>query len=203
MRLVSAALLVALLCAGCSRENEATSVPLGKGSAIFAGGCFWPMTLYFERLPGVETVVAGVTGGSRRSFTEAEFVRGETGHVEAVQVIFDPSRTSYRQLVDRYWRMIDPTDQQGQFCDRGPTYAPAVFASAEQWAVAEESRQTAAAKIGLDRFNTPVRPAGRFYAASIEHQGFARLNPGAYARYAAGCGRDRALRDLWGETEAP
>lgn len=202
-RLLLVVMAMAFLVIACARSDGLTPLEppkdASKETAIFAGGCFWPMTEKFESLTGVVEVIAGVTGGHTSAFTEDQFARGETGHVEAVRVTYDPAKISYRELVDDYWRMIDPTDDLGQFCDRGPIYAPGVFATTTQLPIAEASRRAAAEKLGVDRFRTPIRAAGPFYAAGLEHQGFARKNPDLYRRYATGCGRDVRLKQLWGQ----
>jgi peptide-methionine (S)-S-oxide reductase len=150
-------------------------------------------------MPGVVSAVSGFAGGSRAAPTYEQVVRGGTGHLEAVQVTFDPARISYRQLVDRFWMTIDPTDPDGQFCDQGPSYATAVFATPAQKPVAEASRRAAAARIGAVRFVTPVRDAARFWPAEASHQDFARLNPVRYAGYSRFCGRTARLRAVWGD----
>lgn len=167
--------------------------------AVFAGGCFWSVEANFEQMPGVVAAVSGFAGGRVANPTYDQVVRGGTGHLESVQVTFDPARISYRQLVDRFWRTIDPTDPDGQFCDQGAAYATAVFASAAQKPAAEASRRAAAARIGVNRFVTPVRDAVRFWPAEAYHQDFARLNPVRYAGYSRFCGRSARLRAVWGE----
>jgi methionine-S-sulfoxide reductase len=167
--------------------------------AVFAGGCFWSVEANFEQMPGVVAAVSGFAGGRVANPTYDQVVRGGTGHLESVRVTFDPARISYRQLVDRFWRTIDPTDPDGQFCDQGAAYATAVFASAAQKPAAEASRRAAAARIGANRFVTPVRDAVRFWPAEAYHQDFARLNPVRYAGYSRFCGRSARLRAVWGE----
>lgn len=167
--------------------------------AVFAGGCFWSVEANFEQMPGVVSAVSGFAGGRVANPTYDQVVRGGTGHLESVQVTFDPDRISYRQLVDRFWRTIDPTDPDGQFCDQGVAYATAVFASAAQKPAAEASRRAAAARIGANRFVTPVGDAVRFWPAEAYHQDFARLNPVRYAGYSRFCGRSARLRAVWGE----
>jgi peptide-methionine (S)-S-oxide reductase len=166
--------------------------------AVFAGGCFWSVEANFERMPGVVSAVSGFAGGRVANPTYDEVVRGGTGHLEAVQVTYDPARISYRQLVDRFWRTIDPTDPDGQFCDQGAPYATAVFATTAQRPAAEASRAAAAATIGERRFVTPVRNAVRFWPAEAYHQDFARLNPVRYGGYTRFCGREARLRAVWG-----
>ena len=166
--------------------------------AVFAGGCFWSTEHNFEAMPGVVSAVSGFAGGRVANPTYEQVVGGGTGHLEAVQVTFDPARISYRQLVDRFWRTIDPTDARGQFCDRGAPYGTAVFASAAQKPTAEASRRVAVAVIGADRFVTPVRDAARFWPAEAYHQDFARRNPVRYGGYSRFCGREARLRAVWG-----
>lgn len=202
--------LILLAIAACSPGDPAESAPSPPAAApqvrdsgrrevaVFAGGCFWSTEANFEHMPGVVSAVSGFAGGSGSAPTYAQVVRGGTGHLEAVQVTFDPARITYRQLVDRFWLTIDPTDPDGQFCDQGPSYATAVFATAAQKPAAEASRRAAAARIGAARFVTPVRDAARFWPAEAYHQDFARLNPERYAGYTRFCGRAARLRAVWG-----
>jgi peptide-methionine (S)-S-oxide reductase len=207
-------LATVLSIAACSQgETPAAAAPASAGSAqasgqtardsgrrevaVFAGGCFWSVESNMEHIPGVVSAVSGYAGGTSPSPTY-EAVEAGNGYVEAVQVTFDPARISYRQLVDRFWRTIDPTDPRGQFCDTGPAYGTAVFATAPQKPTADASRQAASAVIGARRFTTPVRNAGRFWPAEAYHQDFARLNPVRYAGYSRFCGRAARLRAIWG-----
>lgn len=195
------AVLIAVL-AGCS--DAATQAPgraapeRGLETAVFAGGCFWCTEADFEAMDGVVEAVSGYAGGRVANPSYRQVVAGGTGHLEAVRVTYDPRRVSYRQLVDRFWRTIDPTDVGGQFCDRGPSYAPAVFATEAQRPDAEASRAAAAAVIGEARFRAPVRPAARFWPAEAEHQDFHRAQPLRYRLYRQGCRRDARLRAVWG-----
>lgn len=200
------ACLIILVLAACSPGAPAESASPGAQSrdsalrevAVFAGGCFWSVEANFESMPGVVAAVSGFAGGRVARPTYDQVVRGGTGHLESVQVTFDPARISYRQLVDRFWLTIDPTDAEGQFCDRGPAYATAVFASPAQKPAAEASRRAAVARIGAARFVTPVRDTARFWPAEAYHQDFARLNPVRYAGYSRFCGRSARLRAVWG-----
>lgn len=199
----SLAVLVLAACSPGAPAEGAPSNPQAADSgrrevAVFAGGCFWSVEANFEAMPGVVGAVSGFAGGQVANPTYDQVVRGGTGHLEAVQVTFDPARISYRQLVDRFWRTIDPTDPDGQFCDQGATYATAVFASASQRPAAEASRRAAAAEIGATRFVTPVRDTARFWTAEAYHQDFARLNPVRYGGYSRFCGRAARLRAVWG-----
>jgi peptide methionine sulfoxide reductase msrA/msrB len=167
--------------------------------ATFAGGCFWCMTPPFEKLSGVTSVVSGYTGGSGPNPTYGDYAA--KGHIEAVQITYDPSRISYPALLDVFWRQIDPTDGGGQFCDRGPQYRSAIFyENAEQKRVAEESKE-ALGKTG--RFQKPIATelikASVFYPAEEYHQDYYRKNPIRYKFYRTGCGRDRTLEKVWGK----
>jgi peptide-methionine (S)-S-oxide reductase len=198
-------LAVAVAAAGCG-PSEASGLLPSEGDqdsgrrevALFAGGCFWSVEATFEAVPGVVAAVSGFAGGRTANPTYDQVVRGGTGHLEAVQVTFDPARITYRQLVDRFWRTIDPTDPDGQFCDQGASYRTAVFATAAQKPIAEASRRAAVAVIGAQRFVTPVRDTARFWAAGDEHQDFARRNPVRYGGYSRFCGRSARLRAVWG-----
>lgn len=202
--------LVVLGLAACSPGEPAASAPATgqagdsgrRETAVFAGGCFWSVEANFEAIPGVVEAVSGFAGGSTARPTYEQVVRGRTGHLEAVQVTFDPARISYRQLVDRFWLTIDPTDPDGQFCDQGPSYATAVFAAPSQKPAAEASRRAAAARLGAARFATPVLDAARFWPADASHQDFARRNPVRYAGYSRFCGRAARLRAVWGDAAA-
>lgn len=201
--LFSLVILSLVACSPAAPAESASPGPQARDSgrrevAVFAGGCFWSVESNFEQMPGVVAAVSGFAGGRVANPTYDQVVRGGTGHLEAVQVTFDPARITYRQLVDRFWRTIDPTDPDGQFCDQGASYATAVFASAAQRPAAEASRREAAALIGAGRFVTPVRDAARFWPAEAYHQDFARLNPGRYAGYSRFCGRAARLRAVWG-----
>lgn len=195
-------LIIALLVliAACSPAPPAPAGPPPPGSqtAVFAGGCFWSTEKAFENVRGVSSVVSGFAGGTVQNPTYAQVVRGGTGHREVVQITFDPRVVSYRALVDRFWRTIDPTDAGGVFCDQGPTYRTAVFATAEQRPVAEASRAAAERALGRT-FVTPVLPAARFWPAGPEHQDYATRNPARYEAYRVGCRRTPALRRVWGD----
>ena len=188
-------ILVSLVaCSPGDPAEGATSGPQARDSgrretAVFAGGCFWSVEANFERIPGVVAAVSGFAGGTTANPSYEQVVQGGTGHVEAVQVTFDPARISYRQLVDRFWLTIE----------QGPSYATAVFATPRQKAAAEASRRAAAARLGADRFVTPVRDAGRFWPAEAYHQDFARRNPVRYGGYSRFCHRAERLRAVWGD----
>jgi peptide-methionine (S)-S-oxide reductase len=198
---IAACLLPASL---ASADNAGRPLRVGDSGrrevAVFAGGCFWSTEANFEHIPGVVSAVSGFAGGSVANPSYEQVVGGGTGHVEAVQVTFDPARISYRQLVDRFWRTIDPTDPGGQFCDRGPSYATAVFSTAAQRPTALASRQAATTALGSRRFVTPVRDSARFWPAEAYHQDFARRNPVRYGGYSRFCGRAARLAQVWGSS---
>jgi peptide-methionine (S)-S-oxide reductase len=168
-------------------------------TAIFAGGCFWTMEHGLEDIPGVVSAVSGYTGGREPHPTYEEVSAERTGHVEAVLVTYDPSRISYAQLVDRYWRLIDPTDNGGQACDRGPSYHAAVFVnSPEQRRIAEASRAAIDSGPRRGHIVTPIRDAMPFWPAEEYHQHFTHKDPVHYQAYRIGCGRDQILKQIWG-----
>jgi len=180
-------------------------LPANAQAATFAGGCFWCTESDFRRVPGVLAVVSGYTGGDRAHPTYREVCAGQTGHAEAVQVFYDPDQVSYATLLERFWRMIDPTDPGGQFVDRGSQYRTAVFYhDAEQKHTAEQSL---AALNKSSRFARPVVttivPLTEFYPAEDYHQNFYRKNPGRYTSYRSHSGRDRFLERIWRDVPAP
>jgi len=178
-------------------------------AATFAGGCFWCLEADAQRLPGVLAATSGYTGGTVPDPTYEDVCGGATGHLEAVELRFDPALADYRALVDWFLRRIDPYNPEGQFCDMGPQYRTAVF-----FHNADQQRDAQAAIDALEAappasvlgrsVATRVLPAGPFYAAEARHQGYSRSNPRRYQLYRMGCGRDATLARLWGRqaTEA-
>ena len=172
-----------------------------EAKATFAGGCFWCMEPPYDELDGVISTVSGYSGGDVEDPTYQEVVRGNTGHLEVMQVTYDPSVVSYAELLDVFWVNIDPVDGGGQFCDRGEQYTTAIFYhNAEQRRLAEESRQEIAESndFGMRRIQTDIRPLEEFYPAEEYHQDYYRKNPLRYKLYRTGCGRDQRLEELWG-----
>jgi peptide-methionine (S)-S-oxide reductase len=167
--------------------------------AIFAGGCFWCVEADFDHVPGVLETVSGYTGGAVMNPTYKMVSRQNTGHIEAVQITFDPLIVTYEQLVSILWRTIDPTDAGGQFCDRGEPYETAVFALDDgQRAIAERSRAEAAAELGQP-IVTPVLLATTFWPAEEYHQDYHTKSAISYKLYRWRCGRDQRIRELWGD----
>jgi peptide-methionine (S)-S-oxide reductase len=170
--------------------------------ATFAGGCFWCMEPPFEKIPGVASVTSGYTGGEKVDPTYEEVSAGRTGHAEAVEILYDPAKVTYPQLLDVFWHNVDPTQADGQFCDHGRQYRTAIYThDAEQKRLAEESKQQVLAKLQKPVV-TEIVPAARFYPAEEYHQDFYKRNPVRYYTYRAGCGRDRRLKELWGADAA-
>jgi len=169
--------------------------------AVFAGGCFWCLEPPFAALEGVRAVISGYTGGDTERPTYEEVASGRSGHVEAVQVVYDPALVSYERLLEVFWRQIDPTDAGGQFVDRGPQYRAAIFyGNEEERRLAEASRERLATS---GRFAGPIvteiLPAGPFHPAEDYHQGFWRRSPQRYKYYRWGSGRDDFLDRAWGK----
>ncbi len=201
--------LVFILALGC-RSPETSAIegktPMTKESAhtkvaTFAGGCFWCTESDFEKVPGVLRVISGYTGGRKENPTYEEVSSGRTGHFEAVQVHYDPEKVTYEQLLEVFWRHIDPTDGGGQFVDRGPQYRSAVFYhDEEQKRIAEKSRD-ALARSG--KFTKPVAteilPLTTFYEAEDYHQDYYKKSPLRYRFYRSNSGRDQFLKKTWGD----
>jgi peptide-methionine (S)-S-oxide reductase len=198
-----------LLMIACSIMPQAAagSEPAGKAAAgrlekaTFAGGCFWCMEAPFDKLPGVASVTSGYTGGTLKNPTYEQVSAGGTGHAESVQIVYDPARISYTKLLDIYWHNIDPTVRDQQFCDHGHQYRSAIFYEND-----EQRRLALASRAALEKSKpfkenivTEIVPAGTFYPAEEYHQHYYRKNPIRYHYYRSSCGRDRRLKELWGD----
>jgi len=181
---------------------QATSSADNLKHAYFAGGCFWCVEADFEKLDGVIEAISGYTGGRTENPTYTSVTRYETGHYEAVKVSYDASVVSYTELLDYFWRHIDPTDPNGQFCDKGSSYRTAVFADESQLAIAEKSKNDIAVSKPFDGpVTTEILPLGHFTIAEEYHQDFYKKKPVHYARYRNGCRRDARLKQLWGDSK--
>jgi peptide-methionine (S)-S-oxide reductase len=179
-------------------DSTDQDTPPRRHTATFAGGCFWCMVEPFETLDGVREVTSGYIGGETPNPTYKEVTAGKTGHFEAVQIIFDPDTVTYQELLDLFWRNIDPTDDTGQFCDKGPQYRSAIFAhSAEQKELARTSKEQIG-ELLEQTVKTEVLDASVFYPAEAYHQRYYKRNPKRYRYYRWRCGRDSRLRELWG-----
>jgi peptide methionine sulfoxide reductase msrA/msrB len=186
--------------------NKNMDQPMAKTAehtktAVFAGGCFWCTEADFEKVNGVIDAISGYTGGHVKNPTYEQVSAGGTGHVEAVEVIYDPDKVTYRQLLDVFWHHVDPTDAGGQFVDRGSQYRSVIFyANDEQRRLAEESKKEIHANGPFHRpIVTRILPLGPFYKAEEYHQNYYKKNPLRYRWYRSGSGRDRFLASTWGK----
>jgi len=187
------------------KKTEKPTMEMSKNTmtAVFAGGCFWCTESDFEKVDGVLEVVSGYTGGHDDSPTYEKVSAGQTGHIEAVQVRYDPSRITYKQLLDVFWRHVDPTDPGGQFVDRGSQYRSAIFyANEKERQLAEETKERLASS---GKFNKPIAtdiiPLGAFYPAEDYHQDYYKKNPIRYHWYRSGSGRNRFLEETWADAK--
>ena len=169
--------------------------------ATLAGGCFWCMQPVYDKLAGVVSTTVGYTGGRRPNPTYEEVSTGETGHLEAIEVVYDPSKISYSQLLEAFWKSIDPTNDAGQFADLGPQYRTAIFYHGE-----EQRKLALASKEELEKsgkFGQPVitslLPVSKFYKAEEYHQKYYLKNAGHYYLYKKGSGREGFLEKMWGK----
>ena len=171
-----------------------------RAVAIFAGGCFWCMEPPFDKLDGVLATTSGYIGGTKADPTYEQVTSGRTGHYEALQVEYDPARVSYQQLLDVFWRNIEPLDASAQVCDKVPQYRSGIFALDDSQRAAAEASKAALEKSGKlpGRIVTEILPAAKFYPAEAYHQDYYRKNSASYTYYRWSCGRDRRLEKLWG-----
>jgi len=182
------------------------ATPTGAGEkdaeyATFAAGCFWCIEADFEKVEGVLSVISGYTGGTKANPSYKEVSSGKTGHTEAVRVVYDPEVISYQELLAVFWRNVDPTVSDRQFCDIGEQYRAGIFYHDEsQRVAAEQSRaEIERTKPFADPVVTEITAANAFYPAEAYHQDYAKKNPIRYLYYRKSCGRDRRLSELWGE----
>ncbi len=171
-------------------------------TATFAGGCFWCMEKPFDELEGVVSTTSGYTGGTKENPSYEEVSAGGTGHVESVEVVYDPAQVSYEKLLDVFWKNVDPVDNRGQFCDKGSQYRAKIFAHDDQQRqLAEASKQQLSrqAKFRNTPIATEVEPAQAFYPAEDYHQDYYLKHPVRYNFYRTACGRDKRLGEVWGK----
>ncbi len=198
--------LVILLLAGlalCSTSSLAaeavTTKPPSTATAIFAGGCFWCLEADFEKLPGVIGAESGYTAGRLSHPTYEQVSAGGTRHTEAVRVSYDPRKVSYQNLVDYFWRHIDPTAKDKQFCDSGNQYRSGIYwQNATEQKIAENSRDALLASGKFKEIHTEIVAATAFYPAEEYHQNYYKKNPLRYSYYRSACGRDQRVEQLWG-----
>jgi peptide-methionine (S)-S-oxide reductase len=171
--------------------------------ATFAGGCFWCVQHDFDQVDGVVSTTAGYTGGTKVNPTYEEVSSGTTGHVESVQVVYDPGKVRYEDLLDFYFHNIDPTRDDGQFCDGGKQYRPVIFYhDAEQKQLAQKYKQNLIDSRKFPDVKVEILPAQTFYPAEEYHQEYYHKNPVRYKYYRYNCGRDKRLKLLWGKDQS-
>jgi peptide-methionine (S)-S-oxide reductase len=179
--------------------EPAAKVKTATATAVFAGGCFWCMEPPYDKLPGVVATTSGYSGGKKENPTYEQVSAGGTGHIEVVQVTYDPKQVSYEKLLEVFWYNVDPLDKGGQFCDRGSTYSTAIFYQNEdQKKLVDQSKVEIEKKLGKPVV-TAIRPAETFYPAEDYHQDYYKKNPLRYKYYRHSCGRDQRLEQLWGK----
>ncbi len=199
LRRVSALSLLSIATLSFAQTNTSTASTATEKST-FAGGCFWCVESDFDKVPGVLSTTSGYTGGQTANPSYEQVSAHTTGHAEALQVVYDPAKVSYKQLLDYFWRHIDPTVKDQQFCDHGTPYRTAIFAhNADQLKIAQASR---AALEKTKPFKAPIVTeivlASTFYPAEAYHQDYYQKNPLRYKYYRASCGRDARVQQLWG-----
>lgn len=170
-------------------------------TAILAGGCFWCVESDFDHVPGVLETTSGYIGGKTPNPTYKIVSAGGSGYLEAVEIVFDPDKISYAKLLDIFWRSVDPTDDGGQFCDRGESYKTAIFVTSDAQKSTAEKSKAALNASGLlkNPVVTPIRTATKFYPSEDYHQNYAEINPIRYSFYRFNCGRDAKVEELWGD----
>jgi len=184
-------------------NQSADQVPIEysdeRAEAVFAGGCFWCIESDFDKVLGVIETTSGYTGGALANPTYKQVSYTETGHFEALKVVYDPQAVSYSELVEYFWRHIDPTDGGGQFCDRGTSYLTAIFpANDDQAQIAQSSLEALETSNVLGNpIKTVIKPLTVFWPAEEYHQNYYKKNPIHYSRYRRGCGRDARVADVW------
>jgi len=185
--------------AALGAQQPPPAVPARTAVAIFAGGCFWCVEADFDKVPGVKSTTSGYTGGRVAKPTYEQVSAGGTGHVEAVQVVYDPAVVTYDALVEHFWRTIDPFNSRGQFCDIGESYRPVIFVADEQQRMAATQSRDRLQMQFKERIVVEIAAAAPFYRAEEYHQDFYKKNSVKYRFYRWNCGRDSRLARIWGE----
>ena len=197
---VVAVLVAAATGAALAQSPDRSAPP--PALATFAGGCFWCVEADFDKVPGVISTTSGYTGGKVDNPNYNQVSAGGTGHAEAVEIAFDPSKVGYQKLLDVFWRNHDPLAKDRQFCDRGDQYRPAIFYhDEEQRKLAEASKKAVQEKLAPRIVHTEVVKASTFYKAEDYHQDYYKKNPVRYKFYRYNCGRDQRLEELWGKPD--
>lgn len=195
-------ILAAMLAVPVLAQSQSKAAPKSAtAKATFAGGCFWCMEEAYDKIPGVISTVSGYMGGQTKNPTYEQVSGGRTGHAEVVQVEYDPAKVTYEKLLEAFWRNIDPTQKDAQFCDHGSQYRSAIFYhNDEERRLAEASRATLAKnKPFKGEIVTQIAKADVFYPAEDYHQDYHQKNPVRYKFYKTGCGREARLQQLWGK----
>jgi peptide-methionine (S)-S-oxide reductase len=183
---------------GAYGQAKTAAAPAKQAVAVFAGGCFWCVESDFDKVDGVRSTTSGYIGGKEKNPTYRQVAGGNTGHAEAVEIVYDPAKVTYQKLLDVYWRNVDPLTKDAQFCDHGRQYRTAIFYTGpEQKRIAEASKTKVAAHFGKP-VHTEIVPAGTFYKAEDYHQDYHKKNPVRYKFYRWNCGRDQRLEEIWG-----
>ena len=190
-------------CALAAAVTGATAQEPKTATAIFAGGCFWCVEADFDKVPGVISTTSGYINGKTKNPTYKEVSAGGTGHAEAVEIVYDPSKVTYAKLLDVFWRNIDPLVKDRQFCDSGDMYRTAIFyVDDAQKKLAEETKKAVEAKFAPRTVYTQIVKATAFYDAEDYHQDFHKKNEARYKFYRWNCGRDQRLEQLWGKAQS-
>ncbi|CAN5662718.1 peptide-methionine (S)-S-oxide reductase MsrA [soil metagenome] len=188
-----------LILAFCLASAGSAAAAQDLRTAVVAGGCFWCVESDFDKVEGVVETLSGYTGGHVENPTYRQVTSETTGHYEAVRITFDAEIVGYRDILETFWRTVDPTDDGGQFCDRGSSYRTAIFAGdAEEAAIAEETKGAAESALGQPVV-TPILDAATFWPAEDYHQNYYQENSLNYSFYRRACGRDARVQSLWGE----
>jgi peptide-methionine (S)-S-oxide reductase len=196
--LLWAVIAVLLAVSATAQQNEAPKTAI----ATFAGGCFWCVEADFDKVAGVISTTSGYTGGRTANPSYEEVSRGGTGHAEAVEIVYDPTKVSYEKLLDVFWHNIDPLAKNRQFCDHGDQYRTAIFYHDDkQRGLAEASKTVVQARFKQQPIQTEITAAGPFYKAEEYHQDYYVKNPIRYKFYRFNCGRDARLEELWGKKD--
>ena len=195
LSLVLASVVVAAVSAGGAAQGGSGKTEV----AVFAAGCFWCTEADFDKVAGVKSTTSGYTGGRTEKPTYEQVSAGGTGHVEAVQVVFDPAVVTYEALLDHFWKNVDPFNARGQFCDSGESYRPVIFTANEQQRMAATKSRDRVQMQFKERIVVEIAPAAPFYRAEEYHQDYYKKNPVRYNFYRWNCGRDNRLARVWGD----
>jgi peptide-methionine (S)-S-oxide reductase len=190
----------AFVVAGSAQAPASAPARKGLQKATFASGCFWCTEADFDKVRGVRSTTSGYTGGRVKDPTYEAVSAGGTGHAEAVEVVFDAAVVSYEQLLDHYWRNVDPFTANRQFCDVGSQYRPEIFVHDESQRAAAEASKAGVQKRFREPIVVKITPAGPFYAAEAYHQGYHQAHSIQYRYYRWRCGRDARLEAIWGSS---